>query len=382
MAAVSPGEELGPLNPKLDAFTATNLDRAADPTAQLGPLLADPFALAFQVFDVRNEDAAAGQVWPTTPDERQAVDLDADKIGTGHFAAAFTVPELGVGRYEVRWFLEQEEGAAARTWRRPFEVLANTFDDGTDEAFALVVDVRDEGIGADVKNRRIVGALAQASEMIRRWTGRDFVPRYKSIKIDALRSGAVLLDEPICAVESVRLGVDEPIDRDSFRVYARHLTQGLLDPDDRDAPRIEFVRRRGRDSLSYGYPVAVSVDNFRELRAPRLTNSQEITISGVFGFTAPERAGCPVGVTPAAIRRATVLLAMRELPKAGSDAEGAFDARNAYRVKSVRTREQSIEWGASGSPAGAAGAAAPFTGDPAIDTILLTYVRPLSGTGL
>lgn len=364
MVALAPGDESSTANPLLDAFTAA------------GAFLADPFSLEFQIFNVTNDAVAAVQVFPVTPGDRQAVDLVLHKLGTGHFAAVWTVAgNASLGRYEIRWFLVQEDGAAERRWRRQFDVLALASDPSL-ETYALVADVREEGAPSTVSNRRILEALARGAELIREWTGYDFTARAKALKIDGVESLTLPLNEPVCAVESITYEDGEVIDRDAYAVYNRHLSQEMHAEDDRDNSRVEFKRTPG----FIGYPHTYSVSTASELRSRNISRAQELTITGVFGYTSRERNGCPVGVTPSPIRRANVLLALRDMYAATS--QDAFDAANAGKVKKQRTREQEIEWDMGKSGDAASGQYAPFTGDPEIDRILLTYRVPLSGTGL
>ncbi len=368
MVAIAPGDVLSVDNPLLEAFCAD------------GGFLADPLSLEFQIFNATADDAAPTQVFPATVGARQSVNLTTDKLAVGHFVAAWSAPgNLTAGRYEIRWFLVQKAGAREHSWRRAFDVLPYV-PSGELDAYALVADVRAEGVGSDVKNSRIVEALVRQAEMIRGWTGRDFTPRYKALKFDGIAALVLPINEPICAVESVRFDADEtPIGRDSYRVYARHLTQGLVTEDDRDAPRIEFTRVPYTLPFGSTYPL---VSSYSDLGSSRVSAAQELVITGVFGYTEPEPRGSPVGVTPAAIRRVNVLLALRDLPKAASQAAAAQDVQNGGKIKRQKTREQEIEWDTSGQGEMSTGSYAPFTGDPEIDRILLQYTLPLTGTGL
>lgn len=343
-------------------------------------VLAAPFALAFAIHCIANESVAPVQVYPDLPATRAEVDLEVDAIRTGVYAAAWTAPttdDATLGRYRITWYCTQAEGGAETRWEEDFELLAQRFGPAVPR-YALVCDVRDEGVTvAAASNRRVLDALAIAGDLAETWTGRRFRPEHKVIKIDGVTTTALLVREPICLIESVLYDGDvTPVDPTTYRVYNRHLTQGLLSPDDREAPQIEYVRRTGRGALADIYPVYPLVSGFNDLAFPRVSRAQEVQLSGVFGYT--DRDGSPVGATPRALRRAVVLMALRELPKQGVHTDKAFDARYGGRVTSHRTREQTITWEARK----ASDQIAPFTGDPAIDAILLSYQRQISGAAV
>lgn len=356
MVAIAPGAQFSTDNPIFETFVAAN------------GFLVDPHSLEFAVFDATNEDAAPTQVFPATAGDWHAVDLVLDKVGTGHFVATWTAPnDLDTGRHLIRWRCVVTSGGALLEWSRAFDVLPYVSDSSLD-SYALVADVRGEGVAASIKNSRIAQALARSADLIRAWTGRDFAPRKKTLSIDHYSPIALGLNEPICAINTMRFdGSDTAFDRESYRVYNRHLTQTMHSEDDRDAPRIEFIR---------GMFLTTS---FLDLRAPRISGAQEVIVDGVFGYTQRELRGSPVGVTPPAIARANVLLALRDLPKAATQ---GIDPSKAQTVKKEKTREQEVEYDTASSGSMATGSYAPFTGDPEIDRLLLTYVQPLTGTGV
>ncbi len=308
-----------------------------------------------------------------------AVDLVVDKLSTGRFVAAWTVPSNApTGRYRIRWYLTQASGDPVRSWSEDVEVLAQP-SGGT--SYALVADVRAEGVTvAQASDRRISDALRNSSALIELWTGRVFVPRYKVIKVDAPTTDHLLLDEPICAIEGVAsagAAAGSYIDATSYAAYGRHLSQGLLSPDDRESPKIVFHGRGWGSSLGYSGGYGLGVESLR--RGSR-SGAQQITIAGVFGYTDPDPSGgSPYGITPSNIARACVLLALRELPKAaGADQSAVVDAQQGHKITNQRTREQSITWSDSAALRGPT----LWTGDPTIDGILLSYRRALSVSGV
>ncbi len=123
---------------------------------------------------------------------------------------------------------------------------------------------------------------------------------------------------------------------------------------------VEFEGRRGEASMQsplFGVP-------WRDLYFP--AGVQNVTVRGVWGYT--DFDGSPLGKTPDLIAHASKLLTMRELPGMANIAE-RDDARNRHRITSERTRDQSYTRSADPET--------PFTGDRAIDDILLLYRAPL-----
>lgn len=361
------GDASSPTNPLLVTHTGAS------------GVLAAPFALAFAIHSIADDSIAPVQLYPALPATRATVDLEADALATGTYVATWTAPDAGdapEGRTRITWYCTQTEGGAETRWSEDFELLPMLFDAAA-PSYALVADVRDEGVTvARAGNRRVLEALAMATAQVELWTGRRFRPERKVIKVDGTPSTQMLLDEPICMVESVLYEGDSiAIDPTTYRVYSRHLTQRLFAPDDRDTPRIVYVRRVGTGTFADVYPVYPLASGWSDLRTPR-SRAQEVQLTGVFGYTDPD--GSPMGRTPLAIRKAIVLMALRELPKQGVQADKVFDARYGDRVISQRTREQTIAWSARPVSDGIA----PFTGDQAIDSILLTYMKPVSATAV
>jgi hypothetical protein len=228
-------------------------------------------------------------------------------------------------------------------------------------AYAAVFDLRAEGIAeADASDARLEQLLAQASRYIERVTGRFFEPRVQELTVDGTGGRVLPLGHPIISIDAVIIDAspfsagDTPVDPTVYRVYNRHLTQGLFLPDDRDNPKLELLYGDG--------PVgALGLGSFRWPRG-----QQNITVQGTFGYTEPD--GSPMGKTPELIRHATKLLVMRQLPLL-ANADEREDAQRRFRLTSERTRDQSYTLEALRLHGA-------FTGDPEIDNILVAFVRP------
>lgn len=233
--------------------------------------------------------------------------------------------------------------------------------------YASVADLRAEGVtDAVADDARLEALIARASSYVERITGRFFEPRELTLTIDGTGGRTLRLGHPIIRIDDVFIEAsvfspaDLAVDPSVYRVYNRHLTQGLLLPDDRDDPRLEFVHGSDLFGVRFEQP-ALSLSS---LVWPR--GEQNITVRGAFGYTDPD--GSPTGRTPELIRHVTKLLVMRELPRL-ADLDGREDAQRRWRLTSERTRDQAYTLEAL-RLTGA------FTGDPEIDNVLVAFVRP------
>lgn len=353
MPALSRGQASDCSNPEIDLYTAVN------------GTLTDVAVVEFQVWELVTDPENPVQVYP--PSGRQALNLAlcpaGEKVSTGRYVAEWTPPltEL-IGTHEVRWFFKLTLLSPEQTFREEFEVLPEVVG-STSTGYTTVAAMRAEGVTtAQASDTRLLALIQRASRMIDRWTGRWFEPRSKTFLLDGRGTQSLLLGPPICDVTRVRIlltdfGDLEDVSLTSVRVYNRHLTQELLDPDDRENPRIDFVVAP-EDETIFGSGLFP-------------TGRQNIEVQGVFGYTDPD--GSPYGRTPELIQLATQLLVVRQLPLIGSP-EDRDDERYRGRVISLRTRDQEIRYA---SP-GVSRVSGHFSGDPEIDDIIASYVRPPS----
>ena len=298
-----------------------------------------------------------------------------DRLGIGRYVIPFTVPaspELGTWTVELSY--QHTATGGTRTQTLSFEVLGKV-SDPLSRTYTTVAAMRAAGIKAGpggVTADELRNLIILASQYVEHFTGRYFVPVAKTIKVDGNGARGIQINEPIIAIAQARvlLSSFEPstdtIDRSSIRVYNRHLTQGLLDPDDRDNPRFEFFFHEDTGQ------VQATIASSKPLFAFQWTRGrQNIEFNGVFGFTDPD--GSPLGKTPTLIEHATKLLVIRNAPSL-LDPDKREDAQNAWRVIEHRTRDQQIKFGFDAANSRIVGG---FTGDPEIDNILARFVRPL-----
>lgn len=233
--------------------------------------------------------------------------------------------------------------------------------EGSSGRYCTVQDIRDEGFTvAMYSDARVTAAIGRASKWIEHFTGRWFEPRNLDFTFDGSGRRSLYLEQPI--IEITQVAVDD-VDLDlaaDVLVYNRHITAGLTDPDDRENPRLEML-----EPLESVHLYALGLKVFP-------LGQQNIRIVGTFGYTDFDGTGS--GMTPDLIRRACVLLTVRELPAlASADRD---DMRNRWRISELKTRDQTIKYGStSRSDLGPAGVGI-YTGDPEIDQILLRYRRP------
>jgi len=211
-------------------------------------------------------------------------------------------------------------------------------------AYASLTDLRAEGVTpAEASDKRLRRLIREASALIDAVTGRFFEPRRMTLALDGTGTKTLWLGVPVIQVERVRVsgGV---VPAGDYVVYNRHLTQGLQDPDDREQPRVVF-------------------------RGPLPRGPQLVEVAGVFGYT--DQGGGRHGRTPELIRRACILLVVRDLARLG-DREAREEAEARRRIVSEKTRDQAVtyEKPERGGPAGE------LTGDVEVDRILALYRRP------
>lgn len=341
-------------------------------------------SLSWRILDLSSsEKEQAGGVELVAP---VTVDLELDAIPfdpnseKGYYVARWTVPsDITPGRYQIEWTYELEipvsstfssstsEPAPSGTFRKTFEVVKSKFPYPGPQ-YALAKDVREElGCKADVTDLRLHRLILLASSMIDRITGRSFDVKPQFLRYSGNSSRKLLVGPSIVGVSSVGIDTqptqagDLTIDLDLLRIYNRHLSMGMLDPDDRNNPKIEFVHSddlygirfipfRGISLRSLAWPIGV----------------QNCHVRGFFGYTDPD--GSLWGETPLMIQHVTKLIVARELPNIGSG-DDREDAQERWRVTQDKARDLSVQmvdprkWGE-------------YFGDPAIDMCLAPFIRP------
>lgn len=234
-------------------------------------------------------------------------------------------------------------------------------------AYCTVQDIRDEGVpstGYGAKtDAYLTKVIDRVCKQIDKYTNNFFESREMTLTLDGSGKDFIMLNFPIISITSIKIGNDFSIagviDLEDVRIYNRHLTQNLTNPDDRLNPKIEFINDEYdyySDLIYYGFS----------------QGKQNVQIIGKFGYT-DYSSSVVTGITPTLINRVAVLMTLRDMYNAYSEQDLRDDAINRYKITELKTRHQTIKYGNStGSSAVGIG---PFTGDMDIDGILLQYCK-------
>lgn len=340
---VKPGTTLNGALPTLEFF------------AVQGGLLVDLFSLEFEVWNTDlNQSAVARTVVNVGITHPTA---GAGKLSKGRYFATWAVPTSQVhGAYEVRWFWKVLSTDAEKTAAMPFEIWPVIY---SGYGYATVGEMRAEGASAEMSASRILRAVLLAGQYIERVTGHWFEPRAAVYTLDGDGARILRLPAPIVGIVQVKTAWDQDfanadvVDPAEYRIYARHLSHGLVSsPDDRFRPRLERVG--SLDTSGAYWP----------------EGHANVQVQGAFGFTDPD-ALLPAGRTPESISLACRLLAMRYLPQIADPTrrDGPGGIRT---VVGESTRDQSITYA---EPAWVAAPGSGMTGDQEVDALLLAFKR-------
>ena len=208
-------------------------------------------------------------------------------------------------------------------------------------AYATIDDLRAEGVTAtQATDSRLTGLIEEASRTIDRITGWFFSPQEMTLTLDGRGTPTIEPPYPPILLTGVTInGRAVSIESSRLLVEGAPVSPGFV------APRLT-LRKRACFPKGQG----------------------NIEVAGYWGYTVPSESSV-MGRTPPDIRRACMLLVLRELPLLG-DVDAGFDARNQWRIIEEKTRDQSYKL-ASISETG------DLTGDPEVDRILARYRRPM-----
>jgi len=321
-------------------------------------VLSDPFELKYSVINLTGAT-------PSTTIAETTVNLAAcpvgSKVGLGRFAPPIDTTSYTVGTYEVRWKYKSVSTSDYHTARQRFEVLdATKFLEG-DEYVGYVTTKQLQNWGFAQTVAELQDLINIASRRVERLTGRFFEPRFLDMIVSSRGNRMQTFDQPIIAIESADIqatslaGTIEviPIDPSVIQVFNRHLG-GLLSPDDRDDPKIQFVDAWATADTATLPPV---------LTFPR--GVLNIHVPGVYGYTDPD--GSPMGETPVELSRAVAMLVAQAAISPVSSGSGSGGGL----IKSARTRDQAVTYFGPTE-----GGGSNLTGNREIDDILISYARP------
>lgn len=363
----SQGATLSNLALPLLVQATSSLKQDGTTSASLNPgILMDAFYAAYQIYSFDGT-----QVFPTPNGAWQLVDLVADRVEMGIYAARWDTtgtPSPALGSYYIRWRVVPLDGDPERVFTQDFEVTSIPVD-RQGLVYCSIQGLRDEGLTASrLADAAAVRLIQSASRYVEMFTGRRFCAQRKTLRVDGNNGRSLPLGEPIVAISKLAVSLvsqftasDLQVLADTFRVYSRYITLGLIDPDDREDPKISFVH--DDDLKGVNYVVPTSGYRLTQLIWPK--GQENVRIYGVFGYT--EQDGSFMGKTPELIQLATKLLCFRYLDKMGTDARD--DATKRARLMGERTKDQSYTLGKPTLFSG-------YSGDPEIDTILRGFSRP------
>jgi hypothetical protein len=324
---------------------------------QINGILTDVAELSFKVTEVRN----GGEKVPETPVNLALCSEGGAKLGTGRYAATFqpTAPDWLTGTHEILWTYKTDASDPAKLYAQRFEVL----EPGVVAAgsgyvgYVNSIDLTENSAFSCYKLKSIQKVIIEVSRQIQYLTGRFFDPTFISAKLNGTDAGALVIGDPIIGISKLAIisggPADEVLDLDLeyMRIYNRHIV-GLINPDDRDNPRIEFST-----DLLPGKIVAQG--RFHRGR-------QNTLVEGMFGYTEPD--GSPMGTLPARLQKAAGLMSLRLLQDPfGTD----VFISNPGRIREAKTRDQQVKFGGVSD-----GGVGNLTGDRILDDILTEYLRP------
>lgn len=351
MVVIHQGTASSVANPRI-VFITVMTEVLEEATVSPG-FLVDPAALEYRILDPSGTQIVA----PT------AVDLEDHRLRLGTFAPPITIGALSaVGDWTVEWTWDLEVGEDTYTYTQETHFTVVDSDVPLVDGYAQVADARVEGAPISFSDARVAQILTESSRTVEHFTRRFFNARYGSYDYDVRSRGVVVrTKQPIVAVEGVSINFSDfydvyALDTGDFRVYNRHM-RGMLQPDDREAPKVEVQREAGR--WDFGSRMVAS--------------QQNLTIKGWWGYTDPD--GGPFGVTPPSIARVTMMLAFRNIRPLWR--KFSDDGPTSGAIQTQRTRDQSVTYAnVAGSGLSNALSRAPMTGDADIDIILMRFRAP------
>lgn len=366
MASIARGESVSAANPILDIFTVIGFPATVIDVAVLEFRILDISTDAKKVTPVQVYPAGIGTFQPLDPVNAPPT---GHRLGVGHYFAEWTVPlDEAIGDHRIEWQFKLNALSPYEALSEEFYVLGASVPALT--TYCGISDIRNEGYTdtTEYPDSRIQMLINLASRWVDKWTGRWFYPQTfdenNPMIVEGAFSRSIHLEIPI--IELTRLQIENQgtvnaqlteITLSEVRVYNRHIRLGLLQPDDRENPKIAFIQNRIPEIVKTGlFPEPLVFAKGR----------LNVYLEGTFGYTDPD--GTQYGKTPEAIKWATCMLVIREL-RLESDACEKLNDLNRFRIVMDKEGSTTVRL----QPLWLKGA---FTGDPRIDNIIMMYKRP------
>lgn len=338
-------------SPVLDLYTTVDGERT------------DAAVVEYVIYELVTNPLMPAQVFPPAGRASVVVDQFCDdgggRLGLGHYLADWSVPlDEPIGAHAIGWWFKLDPLGDEFTFVESFDVVSFV-GSSDDTLYTTIAEMRARGVTTTLADdETLLTSIELNSRMIDEYTGRWFYPRETTMRLDGRGTITLHLDIPI--IDVTRVAVDywaddeDPTDiaLTDIEVYNRHVRLGMTKPDDRTCPKI--VLRLTSDTerrVLPGWGAGVF---------PK--GQQNVLIEGVFGYTEPD------GSVPLLIREACRRMVKKDLVAMASGGSGGASGP----VKREKTREQEIEY-ADPNKSAMQGV---FTGDPAIDMILVRYRRP------
>jgi hypothetical protein len=253
------------------------------------------------------------------------------------------------------------------------------------ERYATIAEVRAEGApfndDTTYDDDWVQSKIDLASGQIEKFCGHWFASKSRTVRIDGNRRKTLTVPLPIVQIDTItiisptRFGSTTTygVDLTEVQVYNRHLTQGVVSPDDRKNPGIAVE--------SFLAEPLDDTDRWPD-------GDQNIILEGKFGWTelaygvdpAETSPGSQIpaneGVTPPEIKRACMLLVRQSFPQLG-DYSGSLSTGAIKGVRTMKARDQAVEFGSGRTGGEDAGLkyVGGTTGDENVDRILLGFRR-------
>lgn len=234
-------------------------------------------------------------------------------------------------------------------------------------SYCDVDDIRAEGVPDPPDDNRLLAIAQLATDYINTFTGQYFEARQLTRVMDGRGHRAIYFDIPVIEITAIKEvdpsgTVKQTYDATSYIVYNRHVRLNQQDPDDRENPKVERATPTDPwNARLYG-----------QVWWPR--GQQNLQVEGWFGYTDFDD-NDPHGQTPPLIKRACVLIVLREVWQRWGEEGESEEARFRSRLKMEKTRDQSYQLGGVATSLQDALAGGRLTGDPEIDSILIEFRR-------
>ena len=245
--------------------------------------------------------------------------------------------------------------------------------------YVTLDDMRDEGFTAtDATDAQVRRGIVIANRTIEAITNQWFEPRAHTFLIDGRGVSKMFLDVPIIAITAIEVdGATVDFDFSSVKIYNRHLTQGLTNPDDRQNPMISYDESYWMNVFGISQKTTYLAGSFYE-------GLQNIKLTGYFGYTelikgseigetgTNSQVPLNYGDTPELIKLAARRLTYKNMFPLAKQAKGyGTDLSMMGNVRSRRNRDQAITFGGTDTSSSS------LTGDPVVDEILMSFMGPL-----